>query len=205
MYMNPFYITHKTIMNRLARVHKGKHIHEADVIEWSAECITEYIEDFDSMIRYDDVLLTAESDGRFYLPCLTYRILDVHNGASRVPYLKKGIYIVLPESKATQIYINYIGIPVSDDGELLVDKNHAQAVEAFIVHKMYYEDYLNGKIHPNMWMDIKMTLENELLASKSSFRHWDQSKFDTIQAIRGNIVPQLASTPLFKIYNIAGK
>ena len=205
MEMNPFYITPETIMNRLSRVHKGNQLQIADVIEWAAECTTEYIEDFDSMVRYDDILLTADSRGRFYLPCLVYRILDIHSGSTRVPFLKKQGYIVLTDSSSKTVLMNYVGIPTTDNGELLIDKNHAQAVEAFIVHQLYYEDYLNQKLHPNMWQTIQMKLENELVASKSSFRHWDQSKFDTIEAIRGNMVPELARTPLFKLYNVAGK
>lgn len=206
MEMNPYYITPQTILNRLARVHKGKQIQEADVIEWAAECTTEYIEDFDSFVKYEQVLLTKETNNRFYLPCLVYRVLDVYNSSdTRIPFVKRQGYITAQDITIETIYIDYVGIPTTDNGELLIDKNHAQAVEAFIVHKLYYEDFLNNKVHPNVWQDIKLTLENELIAARGSYRHWDQSKFETISAIRGNMVPELGKVPLFKMYNTAGK
>ena len=205
MEMNPFYITPETIMNRLARVHNKKMIQIADVIEWAAECTTEYIEDFNSFVRYDDIVIEADDKGRFYLPCLVYRILDVHKSSSPVPYKKRGGFIELDDKSITTALLDYVGIPVTDSGELLIDKNHAQAVEAFIVHNLYYQDYLTGQIHPNMWQEILMKKENELLAARSSFRHWDQRKFETMAAIRGNIVPEIAKVPLFRMYNTSGK
>lgn len=206
MEMNPFYITPETILNRLSRVHRNKKIYLADVIEWSAECTTEYLEDADSFIRYENVELNADTNKRFYLPCLVYRILDVHNSNDvRLSFRKRAGYIMLEDNTIDSIYIDYLGVPVNEQGELLIDKNHAQAIEAFILSKIYYEDFLNGKLHPNLWQDINLKLENELLAAKSSFRHWDQSKFETIQAIRGNMVPDIAKVPLFKMYNTSGK
>lgn len=200
---NPFYILPQTIMNRLARVHKDKVFTLQDVIEWCAECETELIEDFDYFVPYNNIELKADNDGRFFLPCLVYRIMDVHlgNSSNRVAF-DKYLGFIRPRDKSIKsLYIDYIGIPVTDDGDLLIDKNHAQACEAFIVHKLYYEDFLKGRLHPNMWTDIKLTLENELLAAKSSYRHIDQGRLETLGAIRGNIVPKIARVPLYQLYN----
>jgi hypothetical protein len=202
MEFNPFYITPETIMNRLSRVHKDKIFTLPEVIEWSAECVTEYIEDYDYFVPYSDIELIPESNGRFYLPCLVYRIMDIHDGKNRIAYEKHAGYIKPRDKSIAKMYLNYIGIPVTDEGDILIDKNHAQACEAFIIHKLYYEDYLKGRLHPNMWQDIKLTLENELLAARASYRHIDQGRLETLAAIRGNIVPRIAQVPLFQLYNI---
>lgn len=206
MEMNNFYISPLTILDRLTRVHKNKQIQLADVVEWSAECTTEYIEDFDSFVRYDGVQIKREKNNRFYLPCLVYRILDIYTGDGRaVGYKRRAGFIELNDTTIDTVYMDYIGIPVTDEGEICIDKNHAQAVEAFIVHKLYYEDYLNQKLHPNMWQDITLRMENELLAARGSFRHWDQRRFETMTAIHGDMIPDLAKVPLFRYYNTAEK
>jgi hypothetical protein len=195
------YITPKTILNRITRIHKHKQLDIKDVIEWSAECEIEVIEDFDYFVKYYNIPLKVEKQNRVYYPCLLYRILDVKTkGGRRIPFSYDHQCIVL-QANHDEVLIDYLGIPISEKGEILVDVNHAQAVVTFIVEKLYYEDYITGKIHPNVYQDIMLKLENELLAAKGSYRKWDQSRFETLSAIRNNMIPEIARVPFYQYYS----
>lgn len=199
MVLNPFYVEVETIINRIGRKFRSKALDKNDAIEWSAECEIDYIEDFDYFAQYINWELPV-TNGRAYPPCLTYKLLDVHGGTARVPYKKHGPYIVV-EKSLDKVFVNFLGIPVSEEtGMPLILRGHEQAVEAFIVYNLHYEDFIKGKIHPNIYLVLLDDMNNKIEAARSTYRYLDNARLENLQAIRGNMVPVLANIELFKLY-----
>ena len=202
---NNKYITAKTSMAQLSRVHKHKMqgISYGDIIEWCAEVETDYLGDVEYMAKHQAVECKVDFKNKMALqPCNLYRTLDVCsdiNMTNRIPYVDNGTYYFFDDTQTFAkndhdeyvVYVNYYGIPTDDDGFPLIKKGHAQACYAFCVKKLYEEDFYMGKLQANVWGDILQELENQLAAAKNSFRHVSRNELEKYNAIISNMIPRL--------------
>lgn len=198
------YTSYWDIWARLSRVHTNKKFSPSEVVEWASEVETDILGDVEGMHHYMRVPLHVYNLTAL-LPCNTYRLLDVFTGVDkRIEYSVQGDYIAFSsgqtfskdEKNHDVVYINYEGIAIGEDGYPLIRKGHELAVEAYCTWKVYYEDFLTGKLDGQRWSFINQQKEQELNAATNGFRHWDNKDLERIHMIKMNMIPKIGKIPL---------
>lgn len=187
--------SYMTIYDMLSRVHKKKQINQGDIAEWAAECETEWIADIDNMIGYSGIAVKMLGR-RALIPCNVYRIVKVYtdrnNRNSEINFTRTGRYINFDKTYQ-QVYIDYFGIIVDEDGYPVILPGHMQAIEAFCVHKLYYEDYLNNEMDHNRWAYITEDMKNKMADAKGSIRAFTFEDLNSLNYIRYSMVPKIGT------------
>jgi len=188
---------HDTIIDRISRVHKKKLINKGDIIEWASECETDYIEDVHNMVGYAGIKLPVKNH-RTFLPCNVYRILKLYssrgNKESDVPFQRTGRWLYLSQKLNVDfVYIDFYGLQIGSDGIPLIMEGHMQAVEAFCVEKLYYEDFLTEKMSESRWNAIHQDCVNKLRETTGSFRNYTKEDLNKLHFIQYNLVPKIGT------------
>lgn len=200
--MDSKYTTYKDIWARLTRTFPDKNIQEDDILEWCAECETEWIGDIETMTLYTKVPLTV-SRYQALLPCNVFRILDVYTDPeksnSEVPYYNNGAYLVFGSTMdANTVYMNFYGLTVDDaTGSPKIKKGHEQACEAFCLWKISYSDWLARRIDNSQFGYIEEQKNLQIDAAKVDFKHFDRARMRNIRMIIGNMKPSLVKNNLY--------
>ncbi len=202
---NQKYTTHKEVAHRLALEITSKPIYEYQVVEWSQELETDILGEYSHFVQILEQTIQIDTvTKKALMPANVYRILDIYtdpdNRNSVLRPQNLGTHLQFDsDTNNTSAYIDYLGMPFynneNDDsdemnGFPLIFKDHVLACVAYCRWKLFYEDYLLGKIHPQAWQDINMRKEAEIIAalSNSSRNETIRDKED-IQIIRANLVP----------------
>lgn len=189
MSMNNKYTTHDEIYNRLSLVHKHKTFTPLEIAQWCSECAVEVIKDADRLESYTNIELNV-TDLKALAPCNVYRILDVFDSnRKRIEYRYDGAYLDFHGSFfGTKAYINYLGVPMDPEtGYPYIKKGQEKACQAYCVYKMYYEDFLTGKIDATRWGYITDEMHNLVAAAQSSIRHKDRKSLERINKVHAMI------------------
>lgn len=190
------YTTFEEIYTRIAALVKGKSLNPADILEWSVQCETEYIQSFASLIPYLKVKLPVR-DRMARIPPYKTRIMDVYedpeNERSHVTYYDNGAYIVLPsEYKKDYVYINFMGIAIDPkSGIPFIKKGHEEACVYHCLVNLYLEDALNGRIDRNMYARYEERRDLLVRAAQSDYSDFDRRDLMTINAITLNMLPYI--------------
>lgn len=193
---DPKYTTFKEIYTRVSSVIKGKFINPADVLNWAVECEVEWIMDFPAFIPYYEVRLDVR-DKQARVPAYCQRILDVYKNpddqSSHVKYYHQGVYINLnSDYELDYIYINFIGIPIDPETDTpLIRRGHEEACVQHILCKLYYEDYLNGKISPQIYAREESKRDLYVRAAQSDISAFSRRELMEIAAINLNMIPYI--------------
>ena len=184
-----------TIMDMIARVHKNKQINEGDIVEWVAECETDYLQDIDNMIGFSGIGLTV-TRGKALMPCNVYRVMTVYtqrgNRGTQPPFRRVGRWLYFNNDfVAPMVYIDYYGVRVDESGYPVVMESHKQALEAFCVYKLYYEDFLLGKMQGMAWGVIQEDMINKCRETIYDFRRFTQEDLNQLHYIQYNMVPKI--------------
>jgi len=194
--MNSKYTTFEEIYARVTSLVKRKQINPADVLDWCVQCETEWIENYNSYVRYLQAKFVV-SDFMVRMPPYKVRILDVYespnNKNSRLQYYDNGLYIALPSTyKKDHVYVNFLGLPLDEESGLpMIHKGSEEACVAHVIHNLYFEDYLNGHIDQGRYNTIRETRDLQVRAAKSSFASYDRQELREILAISLNLTPHL--------------
>ena len=188
------------ILDKITRVHKHKQVNEGDIVEWVAECETDYLQDIDHMIGYIGIGLFVRN-GRAKLPCNVYRIFSVYtrrgDRGSQVRFRKVGQWLYFDQPcKFHTVYIDFAGIRVDEAGYPVVNPAHLQALEAFCVYKLYYEDFILQKISGMAWGEIKEDMINKCRETAYDFRDMTLEDFNHLHFIQYNMVPKIGGMQL---------
>lgn len=193
---NQKYTNYRVIMGRVARImslmNMGGMINEDDIIEWTAECEIDYIADYSYFVKFRQVPLTV-ANCIAKLPCNVYRIEDVYLPSGNVPYYNDGAYLRLPEDfRGTVIYINYIGIPVDNEGIPLILKGHEQANVSFCVLQLLTPLHMAGQLkNPNVYAEYTDKVNYQCHAAKNGYRHKDRAAVNQEVIVWGNTIPKI--------------
>lgn len=208
MINNNRYTSYLDIWARLSRVHTTKQFSPNEVIEWCAEVEHDILEDIEGFALYKQVPLVV-NNLQALLPCNLFRLMEVFiSNDRRIKYSNQGDFIMFDSiqtfNKNNQgqdiVYISYYGIPVDPKtGYPLIKKGHELACEAYCTWKVYYEDFLIGKIDANRWSFINQQKENELNAAMNGFRHWDKAQLEQISIIKMNMIPRIGQIPMMHL------
>lgn len=190
---NSKYTTYLDIYARLTRIIKHKHINPADILDWCSECETEWIGSFASLVPYLDVELEVK-DYSARIPPYCVRILDVYNSQDKhVDYYSNGAYIVLKSDyKEKNIFINFMGLAMdAERGIPYILKGHEEACLRHCIVNIYYEDFLNGKIHPTAYGEMKEERNLQVQAAIQDYSQMDRKELMEITAVRTNMMPYI--------------
>lgn len=199
---NALYVSPEVIYADLKRIFKQKNIELGDIIEWCARVETLHLADVDKMFYYeaDEFIVT---DRMVMLPCHLHSLLDVYSNPntsnSILSVQSNGSYLYgFPDSikDGDTIYLNYIGICVTDEGVPLVMKTHEEAVGFFCRCRLFEEDLANGEISPQTWGMWDMKFNNACQASKQDMRNYQRKDFNNLHKIRGAMINRLGQTTL---------
>jgi hypothetical protein len=200
---NSLYTSPEIIYAKLKRIYKQKQFELADIIEWCADVETNYITDIDKMFYYeaDEFIVT---NGMVLLPCFLFRLLDVYSDPTTSNSLiekigNNGTYLFgFPDRivDGNTIYLNYIGIPITDNGNPLIHKTHEPACEMFCKIKMFEEDVANGKFPVNLHENWNMRFGNMCSAANQDMRNYMRSDFNKLHRIRGMMINRIGQTTL---------
>lgn len=189
---------HLTIFERVSSF--DKNLTEDMVLSYAMELESMYICDTNVMSFYKDVPLTIDSTTKLaLLPCNIFRVMEVYTSdGSHVEYnlTSKKSYIKIPNN-TSGVFISYIGLPFDDEGNVLIANNHIPAHETYTKIKIKEIDHLNGNYDPNMYAMFNMQLSNQIVAIKQSAINLDVNKYDMLNVIRYNMVPNVHQQSLF--------
>lgn len=193
---NAKYTTFKEILARVTSVIKTKEINPADVLEWAVECETEWIQDFPALVPYYKAKLPVR-DKMARVPPYCARILDVYtdpdNQKSHVQYYNNGAYLVLnSEYDKKDVYVNFMGIAIDEETNTpMIKKGHEEACVQHVLVKLFYEDFLTGKLHPNTYLEMKDERNLQVRAAQADFSNYDRRTLMEIAAINMNMIPYI--------------
>ena len=190
------YTTFKEIYARVASVIKTKPINPADVLEWAIECETEWIEDFPALVPYYKAKFDIR-DKQARIPPYCVRILDVYkdpdNHKSHVNFYDNGSYIVLDSNYDLEyVYVNIMGIPIDPETETpLILKGHEEACVQHVLVKLFYEDFLMGKISPTAYGEMKEERNLQVRAAQGNYKNYSRKELMEINMIHMNMIPYI--------------
>jgi len=193
---NNKFISHHVIHADLARKFKTKTFHIDDIEEWCFIAESRYIIDIRAMVQILGISLSVEFLGSkpiAYLPCNVIRILDVYlPNEKRIPYVHNGAFLYLSEDfTGDTVMLNYIGSPIDVDGGSLIIKGHENACEQYCKLQAFEEDWINGKINQNAYVDWQRTFSGMMQNISQDVKNLDMDKLNKLDIIRGNMIPRI--------------
>ena len=192
--MNAKYTTAQEIISMVTALAPGKKLNPADAIEWAAQCEIEYIRNYHYFVRYLKVKLEVK-DHQARMPYFKARILDVYEDPDKpkslVNYYDSGAYIVLDSNYTKDhVYVNFIGIPIDQETGLpLIKRGHEDACVYHILHNLYLEDFINGKIEMGRFQYIVEERRTMIRAAQGRITDFDRKDLDELAAITLNMLP----------------
>ena len=176
-----------TIMGMLASTHKNLQLNVSDIANWCGECIEE-IGEFTAMERFRDVKLTIKNNIA-ELPCNVFRVLTVSKGGMTPVYTVDHPYIKF-KSYSGDVLIDYLGIPVDDDGYPQIDRKARQACYWFCLKKLKQEDYENGKVGENVWDKYENNEAYYIDKARGNMGNMSRDDLNRITKVMVNMVAQ---------------
>jgi len=192
---NSKYTTYKEIIARVSSLVRHKNINPADIMAWSIECETEWIQSFASLVPYYKAKITVK-DKMARVPPYCARLLDVYSNPddekSHVNYYNNGAYIILGSDYVQpHVYINFMGLPLDEEGIPLIKKGHEEACVWHCLVNAHLEDFINGRISPTAYGEMKGERNLQVQAAMQSYSDMDRQELMEIAAIHMNMLPYI--------------
>lgn len=175
------YYSAKDVAVRIARNNKNLSFELSDIIEWCAECEIYEIGEFEQFTPHYNQEITVK-DGKALLPCNVYRVLNIAEGSCKTKerHTNDGVYLHFPDKGTGEwkISIDYLGIPLDEDGYPAIMDGHQEACYWYCLTKIMLEDYLNKKIDSNQWSYINSMSAIKCREARSTFRFMTRNQMD---------------------------
>lgn len=198
----------------IARSHKHLAFDIWDLVEWCAEAIKN-VGNFESFHHYipehDPICHLKIKNKQALLPCNVYRLLGVyHRGApmNNTDYIRNDSYLRFVRHHddwdsndddgsnddafiPRRITIEFIGIPVDEEGMPMIDEIMIQACYWYCLKMIMTEDFLFGKVPPVAFNYLEEQYGKYVQKAKSSFKNTSRNDMDEIAMIMYNMIPKL--------------
>lgn len=176
---NHRFVTTGNIARMISRAFKNITYSKDDIIEWCWE-VTEAIGSYNSFHEFLNYEI-AVTDNKAILPCGVYRLLRINDGSGcRInDYTDYGNYIEV--KGATRLKIDYLGIPVDEEGLPAIDVEAKKACFYYCLQMLLMEDYFNGRVPENRWQDIDRKYWGWVAFARGSFRNRKMDDVDRVQ------------------------
>ena len=137
-----------------------------------------------------------EANGSYEHFCNYTKKIPVVNGVAKVP---RGTYRILMSGSTcnqsefhsgcfhvapgiSEITLNYLGLPTSADGELLIDEGFIQAAAWYCVKMLLLEPYLQGTITKDRFDYVSEQYRQAHQAAKGSYRNFTSGRLARLNA-----------------------
>ena len=195
---NQKYTTIREIISRISLQAPGKADSYSfdNYVDWCGICEVDYIKQSQYFVDYTAVKVEIDNQGRGLLPCHINRLKDVcvdEDMRKRISYNHDGRIIRISE-RHDAIYLNFNTYPMCEDGYPLILKGHEEACVAFCMVKMYYSDFLDGKLDITRWNYLNQELSDQL---KTTFDYRHVSRNDTFRQTQqlADMTPSVIEKP----------
>ena len=204
---NSRYVSTEFVHSYLARTYKDTNFSKADVAEWCGDLVSHAC-DIDSLVIYEEDEMTIENN-MVELPCFLSRLFDVYydktNSNTIMEHIgNNGRYLYgFPEilKNGDKVYIDYAGLPVTENGDILIPKQYELACRKYCMIQIKEEDVINGNFPMQIHQMWKQELSNMIDAAKQKMTNYKTSDFNKLLRIRGNMINKLGFTSTRKNSN----
>jgi hypothetical protein len=179
---------------------KASEISVVEVMRWCGELTTTILKSPTGYVMNNKVRMgfgpnKEVRDSRVPAPRFIYKLEGVYDENKRLvkDYSYQGGYIYFPKNLTPQIvYIDYLSVPVDDNGFPLIKRGYEQAAYAYCVYKMFEED--SSSIPPRVaqwkWIEITQTKDWEI---EAAMRSWEDINNNDIEEVhRYMVAPEYA-------------
>ena len=197
------FVSVKQVASMIARSHKHLAFDIYDIVEWCGEAVKN-ISAFESFVHFTHGThpgCRIEIKNRqALLPCNVYRLLGVYHRnrpLSSTEYIRDDNYLRFNKRHHDilwdfdHIEIDYIGIPVDEDGFPKIDEISLQACYWYCLKMLMLEDFLNGKVPGGAYEYIEEQYGKYVAKAKSSFKNISHNDMNEIAMILYNMVPKM--------------
>ena len=201
---NQKFVSVDVIAYELGQTFKSKNWNIGDIRTWCSVVETRYVKDIETMAEFEEIDLTVDN-GMVLLPCNIFRILDVYKSENEIlEYKNNGSYLYdfkINGHKAnyvdgTKLYIDYRGVNVDNNGEILIVKGHEEACKTYCKLQMFEEDAAFGRFDKSMFAMWKEEFSGQFKAARYNIQHKSRLKIDNLTVIRGNMIPKIGDLVL---------
>ena len=195
--MNNKFFSAKEVYAKIVSTYKRKssEITILNVMRWCSELMTEILRDPVGHIQNTKVQIGygqnyIVQDNRVPVPFNIIKLQAVYDQEMRLvedySYQGETIYF-RPENKPQKVYIDYLSIPVDEDGFPLIKRGYEAAAYAYCVYKMYEEDasMIPPRIAQWRWIQIQ---ENKDWEIEAAARSWDDIDDSMVMLIHNIII-----------------
>jgi hypothetical protein len=198
------------VCSMISRSHKHLIFDKWDIVEWCAEAIKN-VGNFESFHHYipehERVCHLKIKNRQAILPCNVYRLLRVyHRGVpmNNTDYIRNDRYLRFIKHHddwdeddgdddfiPRRITIEFIGIPVDEEGLPKIDEIMIQACYWYCLKMLMTEDFLFGKVPPVAFEYLEEQYGKYVQKAKSSFKNTSRNDMDEIAMIMYSMVPKI--------------
>jgi hypothetical protein len=208
------FVSCSVVCSMIARSHKHLVFDKWDVVEWCAEAIKN-VGNFESFKHFfpehDKECHLKIRNKQALLPCGVYRLLGVYhrgNPMNNTDYIRNDNYLRFIKHHddwdvddgdsdgddgfiPRRITIDYIGVPVDEEGMPKIDEIMIQACYWYCLKMLMLEDYMNGKVSPQVYNMLDENYGKYVQKAKSSFKNTSRNDMDEISMILLNMIPKI--------------
>lgn len=112
-------------------------------------------------------------DGVAAVPRGTYRILLAGSGCKESDFRSGCLHV---GTGVTEVTLNYLGLPMSATGELLVDEGFLDAASWYCIKMLLLEPYLQGSVTKDRFDYVDNAYFMAHRKAKSSFRNFTSTR-----------------------------
>lgn len=209
------YTSVKTV---IAKVYRDLNLQEEDrwvsMVEWAAEALL-FIGAFPQFKPKDEIIDIEGYKGS--LPCDYYKTVqvmygtipltmatgsfdftddcdDCHNLKTRHTFVYSiNDSYIFTNFKNGQLCLSYLAFPVDEDGFPLIPDNvsYREAVYHYIVKKLFYPDYISGKLNPNIYQDMEAEWDAHCMQARGKANMPDVDKMQSIMNQFVRLIPDI--------------
>lgn len=200
-----FFISPEAIFDRMSILYKRVEFDRLAVIELCADCMVNVIKDSSTMALFEDIGITM-TNNMVKLPCNVFRILDVFDeDENQLEFKTNGDYLydIIDESgdaieDGTIVYLNYRGIPVDEDGMIVIPEWFQIPCETYCKIKLLEEDVGYGKFDKDLWMLWNTQIPGQIVAARNNFRLSSRKSIDDLNLIKYNMLQKIGDLPIIQ-------
>lgn len=180
-----------------------------DIVEWCAKVETDFIKDVDKMAIYEAVPLTVNSMRMAKIPCNVFKLEDVFYDPNNSDSVFEGLgnngsYLFgFPDfvKVGSIVYINYVGIPIDENGDPLIIRGHQEACKQYCMSQILFQDYINGKIPMQVWIEIDRKFSNMTTAALQDATEFTRDHYNTLIKIHASVITRIGRLTLKSNHN----
>lgn len=198
MERNNRYIDINGIISVAAALYPGLDIQKSIAAEWAGYAQMHDLVSIRDWFLFKNVKLEIEQK-KALLPCNCHKLLDVfHEDHTKPKFRHDGSYIFFNDTY-TDVYINYRGFPVDEEGRPLFIRGTERALARYVIMNAHEQDFMSGRIDGARWEWLVTKWEDERDVARASLRTLTRNEIEEMLAINADMVPKLGYIPLYNL------